>query len=99
MSLRAFSRRWHYLWFSATATKVKGYTMNLDEMFSTGTETIDIHGIDPIIKFSRFHPRNENIFCDGLELAEDLKMESGTTLYTKGTFMKFCQNTPCCARG
>jgi len=59
--------------------------MNYDNIFSTDKDTIDLHGIDAIVKFTRFHPKKPKIFVEGMELAEDLKNEAGTILYTKGT--------------
>ncbi len=59
--------------------------MGLDDLFSTATETIELRGLDSILKFTHFHPLNTSSFREGLELANDLKSDSGTTLYPKGT--------------
>jgi len=54
-------------------------------LFSAEKDTIDLSGIDSIIKFTRFHPSKPDMFLDGLELAEDLRTDTGTILYTQGT--------------
>ena len=52
-------------------------------LLSLEGEDIVIQGLDTIIKFTRFHPSNVDVFFDGLVLAEDLKADTGTILYTK----------------
>ena len=59
--------------------------MSFDDIFSATAETIGLHGLDSILKFTHFHPLNTTSFREGLELAEDLKSDSGTILYPKGT--------------
>jgi len=59
--------------------------MNDDDIFSTDNDTINIEGIERIIKFTRYQPNDPGIFMDGLELAEDLTTKGGTKLYTEGT--------------
>ncbi|MBN2288762.1 MAG: hypothetical protein JXQ83_05470 [Candidatus Glassbacteria bacterium] len=54
-------------------------------LLSLEGEDIVIHGLDTIVNFTRFHPVNVNLFLDGLELADDLKADAGTILYTKNT--------------
>ncbi|MEA1997080.1 MAG: hypothetical protein U9N45_05550 [Gemmatimonadota bacterium] len=46
--------------------------------------TFKITGIDTLAKFLRFKPDNPKVFRNGLELACDLKTESGTSLFKKG---------------
>lgn len=52
-------------------------------LFSLEGENIIIQGLDIIAKFTRFHPVNVNLFLEGMVLAEDLKADTGTILYTK----------------
>ena len=52
-------------------------------LLSLEGEDIVIQGLDTIIKFTRFHPSNVDVFFNGLVLAEDLKADTGTILYTK----------------
>ncbi|MBN2289618.1 MAG: hypothetical protein JXQ83_09830 [Candidatus Glassbacteria bacterium] len=59
--------------------------MKQEDLFSAEKDTIELSGIDSIIKFTRFHPSKPDIFLDGLELAEDLRTDTGTILYTQGT--------------
>ena len=63
--------------------------MGSDDIFSTAAETIELQGLDSILKFTRFHPLNKASFMDGLELADDLKSDSGTILYPKGTEVNY----------
>ncbi len=59
--------------------------MNLDDLFSPKGSTINIVGIDPLVKLCKYHPVKREQFLDGLELAEDLQGAKGVTLYTSGT--------------
>ena len=59
--------------------------MKQEDLFSAEKDVIELSGIDSIIKFTRFHPSKPDVFLDGLELAEDLRTDTGTILYTKGT--------------
>ena len=63
--------------------------MGSDDIFSTAAETIELHGLDSILKFTRFHPLNKATFMEGLELADDLKSDSGTILYPNGTEVNY----------
>ena len=58
--------------------------MSQEDIFSTEHDTIDLSGIDAIIQFTRYKPHEQDLFLEGLELAEDLTTDSGT-LYTEGT--------------
>ena len=58
--------------------------MNEGDFFSLDSDTIDLSGINAIMKFARFKPNEPDVFLEGLELDEDLATSSGT-LYTKGT--------------
>ena len=63
--------------------------MDSDDIFSAADETIELHGLDSILKFTRFHPLNKATFMEGLELADDLKSDSGTILYPNGTEVNY----------
>jgi len=69
--------------FSHWLTTKKDSAMSKAAVLSLEGENIIIQGLDTITKFTRFHPINVNLFLDGLELAEDLRAETGTILYTK----------------
>jgi len=59
--------------------------MKQEDIFSAEKDVIELSGIDSIIKFTRYHPAKPNLFLEGLELAEDLRTDTGTILYTQGT--------------
>ena len=63
--------------------------MDSDDIFSAADETIELHGLDSILKFTRFHPLNKATFMEGLELADDLESDSGTILYPNGTEVNY----------
>ncbi|MEA2062901.1 MAG: hypothetical protein U9P14_04315 [Gemmatimonadota bacterium] len=56
-----------------------------DDLFSAEKDSIELAGIDAIIKFTRFHQAKPDVFLDGLELSEDLRTDTGTILYTQNT--------------
>ena len=58
--------------------------MNLNDCIKIQEDTIDIDGIEALIVFTHYRSFEQK-FVEGLELAEDLNTESGTTLYTKDT--------------
>jgi len=61
--------------------------MSLEDIFSLETESLTLKGLDTVVRFSRFKSQEGSAFLEGLELAEDLKIDTGTTLYPKGTEM------------
>ncbi len=48
-------------------------------------DTIDVSGLDTIVKFSQYKSGKPDLFLDGIELADDLTAKSGTLLYAKDT--------------
>jgi len=59
--------------------------MNTVDFFPVEKDFIIVHGVVPIVQFSRYKPKYPEIFLEGLELGEDLKTGTGMVLYTKGT--------------
>ena len=59
--------------------------MNQINIFSSGKDSIDIKGLDSLVQFSRYDPKKQELFLDGIELYEDLKIRFGSVLYAKGT--------------
>lgn len=53
------------------------------DLFSIDKYTIAINGIDNLMKFARFNPKNSKILLGPLELAEDLQTKTGTILFKK----------------
>ncbi|MFC1724036.1 hypothetical protein ACFL4T_00310 [candidate division KSB1 bacterium] len=60
---------------------------DLQNIFCSDSEIIEISGIKALAGLCRFQPGNYDKFLSGLELAEDMKIGKGVTLYTKGTFI------------
>ncbi len=58
--------------------------MSLNDCIKIQENTIDIDGIETFIDFTRYSSFDQK-FVEGLELAEDLNLKSGMTLYTKDT--------------
>ena len=58
--------------------------MSLNDCIKIQENTIDIDGIKTFIDFTRYRS-SEQKFVEGLELAEDLNLKTGTTIYTKNT--------------
>lgn len=58
---------------------------NMSELFSPGGDTIDLTGIESLVKLCKYHPQKKDQFFSGLELADDLYSDHDVTLYTKGT--------------
>ncbi len=58
--------------------------MSLNNCIKIQENTIDIDGIEAFIDFTRYRSFDQK-FVEGLELAEDLSLKSGTKLYTKNT--------------
>jgi len=63
--------------------KGNGSTMAQADLFSIDKYTIAIDGIDNLMKFARFNPKNSKILLGPLELAEDLQTKTGTILFKK----------------
>lgn len=59
--------------------------MKQEDIFSAEKDVIELSGIDSIVKLTRYHPSKPKAFLEGLELAEDLRTDTGTILYTQGT--------------
>ena len=58
---------------------------DIREIFIVEGETILLKGLNPMLKFTAFHPLNTSAFKGGIELADDLKSDKGTILYPNGT--------------
>ncbi len=65
--------------------------MSQADIFSIEKHTIDIDGIDNLLKFARYNPDDSKIFLGELELARDLETSSGTTLFKKGTLILYAR--------
>jgi hypothetical protein len=59
--------------------------MNQVNFSSSGSNTIDLNGMDNLLAFSRYNPDKPESLLEGMELDEDLTIRFGTILYAKGT--------------
>ncbi|MFC1490101.1 hypothetical protein ACFL6K_02700 [Candidatus Latescibacterota bacterium] len=61
--------------------------MEKADFLSIEHDTIDIIGVERLVEFSRYNPHTSDVFLQDLELAEDLNIKSGASLYPEGTIM------------
>jgi len=61
--------------------------MSVEDKFSVGSDSIDISGLDVLIKLCNYQPdpAEQDQFFTGVVLAEDMTSDKGVTLYTSGT--------------
>ncbi len=57
------------------------------DFLSIEHHTIDVTGVERLVEFTRYNPHSPGDFLQDLELAMDLNIKSGATLYPKGTVM------------